>query len=120
VFEPHGDPLGQYLASLDRLVTTIPEDALVLSGHRLPFDGLHPRCRKLAAHHRQRFETILGACASGPKSAADLVPLLFRPGLSPHEMSFAFTEALAHMNNLAQQGALVWLDDGHHERVALA
>lgn len=120
VFEPHGDPLGQYIESLDRLVATIPADALVLSGHRQPFHGLHARCRELAAHHRQRFDTILGACASGPRSTADLVPLMFRPGLSPHELSFAFTEALAHMNHLAQRGDLIWLDDGQHERVALA
>lgn len=120
VFEPHGDPLGGFLTSLDRLVAQIPEDALVLSGHRLPFHGLHTRCRELAAHHDQRFHTILDACATGPKSAADLVPLMFRPGLSPHELSFAFTEALAHMNHLAQSDRLVWLDDGERQRVALA
>lgn len=119
VFEPHGDPLGRFLDSLGRLQAEIPADALVLSGHRMPFHGLHERCAELAGHHRQRFDIILDACASGPKAAADLVPLMFRPGLSPHELSFAFTEALAHMSHLAHTGRLVWLDDGARERVAL-
>src|SRR5260370_4042166 len=41
--DPDGDPLGIYLRSLEKLKATLPEDALVLPGHNLPFVGLHAR-----------------------------------------------------------------------------
>lgn len=107
-FEPEGDPLGGFLTSLERLIRDLPEDAKVLSGHRQPFTGLHDRCRDLMAHHEERLELIVEACRAGPQSASDLHPHLYHRELSPHEMSFAFTETLAHMNLLIRRGALAW------------
>ena len=51
---------------------------------------------------------IAAACRAGPKAAADLVPVLFRRPLDPHQMSFAFSEVLAHVNYMLREDELVW------------
>lgn len=107
-FEPTGDPLGDFLASLMALRKRAAPATLVLSGHRLPFVGLHERCIALAAHHDERCAMIHDACAAGPKSANDLVPVLFHRPLGPHELSFAFSEVLAHLNHMVARGELAW------------
>jgi len=99
--EPDGDPLGLYLRSLDKLKRLLPEDALVLPGHNLPFVGLHKRADELAAHHEARCRAIIEACSNAPQTVADLVPVIFgRPIDDPHQLVFAFGEALAHVNFL--------------------
>ncbi|MGH7098037.1 MAG: MBL fold metallo-hydrolase [Stellaceae bacterium] len=103
--EPEGDPLARYLASLTRLRAAVPDEVLVLPSHNLPFRGLHRRIAELAAHHAARCAEILAACAQ-PQSARELVPLLFRRPLDPHQMGFALGEALAHLHYLAAQGEL--------------
>jgi glyoxylase-like metal-dependent hydrolase (beta-lactamase superfamily II) len=118
---PKGDPLGRYLRSLAEIKQRIPADALVLPGHQLPFRGLHTRADELIAHHEKRCLMIAQACREAPRSAAELVPVLFTRQLDPHQMSFAFSETLAHVNYMLRRGELVWGDasDGV-ERVAAA
>ncbi|SEP72538.1 MBL fold metallo-hydrolase [Thalassovita taeanensis] len=110
--EPHGNPLGGFLTSLRSLAAELPDDVLVLAGHRLPFYGLHQRCAELIAHHEERCAEIAQACANGPMSANDLVPVLFPRPLDPHELSFAFSEVLAHLNYMVAEGALTWISEG--------
>jgi glyoxylase-like metal-dependent hydrolase (beta-lactamase superfamily II) len=107
--DPNGDPLGLYLRSLGELETRLPDDVLVLPGHHRPFLGLHTRAQELAAHHAYRCNAIQEA-AREPKSAAELLPAIFRHALDPHEMSFAFSEVLAHINYMLRQGELVWAE----------
>ncbi len=109
--EPHANPLGDYLASLGQIRASVPEDALVLSGHHRPFGGLHRRCDELAEHHVERCDLIEQACAGAPKSTNDLVPVLFSGKLDAHETSFAFSEALAHANYMVEQGRLRWIEE---------
>lgn len=109
--DPDGDPLGIYLRSLDQLKATLPADTLVLPGHNLPFLGLHTRVEELKAHHASRCEAILSACQKAPRSVVDLVPVVFgRTIEDPHQMSFAFSEALAHANYLTRLGRLTSLE----------
>jgi len=103
--EPDGNPLARYLASLAKIRAAVPPEVLVLPSHNLPFFGLHARIDALAAHHQARCEEILTACAT-PKSAVDLLPLLFRRPLDQHQTAFALGEALAHLHYLRGQGAL--------------
>jgi glyoxylase-like metal-dependent hydrolase (beta-lactamase superfamily II) len=113
--DPEGDPLGIFLRSLADLKLRIPAETLVLPGHNLPFIGLHPRVDELTAHHQGRCAAILEACKDGPLTAAALVPVVFRrPIDDPHQMGFAFSEALAHINLLQRQGRLH--NDGHGYR----
>jgi glyoxylase-like metal-dependent hydrolase (beta-lactamase superfamily II) len=104
--DPEGDPLGYYLRSLNALRRDVPGDVLVLPGHNLPFYGLHTRIGELIAHHETRCDRLLQACRAAPKSAAELVPFVFTRTLDPHQMGFAFSEVLAHVNYMLRQGTL--------------
>jgi glyoxylase-like metal-dependent hydrolase (beta-lactamase superfamily II) len=104
---PNGDPLGAYLRSLAGLKQRLPEDVLALPGHNLPFAGLPTRIDELIAHHQMRCEAILEAVGKGSTSAIELVPVVFgRMIEDPHQMSFAFGEALAHVNYLVRRKEL--------------
>ena len=101
---PYDDPLRLYLDSLARF-RPLPADALVLPSHGLPFRGLHARLDALRAHHDERLAETLDALGE-PRSAADLLPVLFRRQLDTHQMSFAIGEALAHLSYLEAAGSV--------------
>jgi glyoxylase-like metal-dependent hydrolase (beta-lactamase superfamily II) len=109
--EPEANPLGAYLGSLAALRHAIPADALVLPGHHVPFTGLHVRVDELAAHHAERCGMIADACAVAPRSAAELVPVIFKRSLDAHQTSFAFSEVVAHVNYMRDRGELVQFAD---------
>ena len=101
---PLDDPLRLYLDSLARF-RPLPANALVLPSHGLPFRGLHARLDALRAHHAARLAETLDALAE-PRSAAELIPVLFRRALDTHQLSFAIGEALAHLNHLEAAGSI--------------
>jgi len=102
--KPESDPLKLFLRSIDRF-TELPADTLVLPSHGLPFRGAHHRVQMLHDHHRDRLAEVLDAC-SQPRSATDLLPLLFRRTLDSHQTFFAMGESIAHLNYLWLQGKL--------------
>jgi glyoxylase-like metal-dependent hydrolase (beta-lactamase superfamily II) len=102
--KPESDPLRLFLQSLDRF-TELPADTLVLPSHGLPFRGAHHRVQMLHEHHRDRLAEVLEACSES-RSAADLLPLLFRRTLDTHQTFFAMGESIAHLNYLWLQAKL--------------
>lgn len=103
---PRLDALQLYLDSIERLAE-LPDDTLVLPSHGRPFRGIAARVAELHAHHAARCADLLAACADGPRSAADLLEVLFgRPIDDPHQTLFAMGEAIAHLNHLERQGRL--------------
>lgn len=102
--EPDADPLGDFLGSLDKLAK-LPLDTLVLPSHGLPFRGLRDRVAALKAHHADRLAEARAACRQ-PKTAVDMVPVLFRRALDAHQQGFALGETLAHLNHLLVLGDL--------------
>jgi glyoxylase-like metal-dependent hydrolase (beta-lactamase superfamily II) len=102
--EPDADPLGEYLASLAELRTSIPDDVLVLPGHHVPFFGLHTRISQLQEHHAMRCDMIAEATRQAPRTASDLVPVLFKRKMDAHQTGFAFGETVAHVNYMIAQG----------------
>jgi glyoxylase-like metal-dependent hydrolase (beta-lactamase superfamily II) len=107
--EPEGNPLQLYLDSLDKF-GDLPADTLVLPAHGRPFRGLHTRIEQLRAHHAARLEEVVEACAT-PRSALDIVPIMFRRQLDAHQLSFAIGEALAHLHMLWFGGRLARVTD---------
>ena len=103
--EPEGNPLKLFLDSIERYATLLPADTLVLPSHGLPFRGMRERIAQLHEHHRLRLEEVVVACVS-PKSAADILPTLFRRALDTHQMFFAMGEAMAHLHLLHEDGRL--------------
>ena len=109
--DPQGDPLGIYMRSLRLLKDRLAEDSFVLPGHHLPFLGLHQRADELLQHHEARCEAILLACRQEARTAAELVPVVFGRRIEdPHQMGFAFSEALAHINYLERAQRLDFRD----------
>lgn len=109
--EPEADPLRLYLDSLDAL-HDLPDDTLVLPAHGRPFRGLQRRIQQLKDHHVERLAELEAAIAGGPKTAAELLPVLFKRPLDLHQTTFAMGEAIAHLNYLWLQGRLRRQDDG--------
>jgi glyoxylase-like metal-dependent hydrolase (beta-lactamase superfamily II) len=105
--EPDQNSLGEYLASLASLTTTLPYDVMVLPGHGVPFYGLKTRIKQLADHHEERCRLIADACRETPKTSAELVPVVFhKHALDPHQMGFAAGELIAHVNYMLVEGRL--------------
>jgi glyoxylase-like metal-dependent hydrolase (beta-lactamase superfamily II) len=117
--QPNGNPLKLYLDSLGRF-RPLPEETLVLPSHGLPFRGLHARLDYLQHHHDERLSETIDALAE-PKTAHDLVPVLFRRQLDAHQLGFAIGETVAHLHYLearSQAARLVGRDGVHRFRKA--
>ena len=109
--DPIGDPLGLYLRSLNDAANAICRRT------RWCCPAISCRstdCTSAAtssiAHHETRCAAIDDACRAAPRSAAELVPVIFHRPLDPHQMSFAFSEVLAHVNYMVREGRLVWTE----------
>lgn len=96
--EPDGNPLKLFLDSLARY-GTLPSDTLVLPSHGRVFHGLHPRVRELDVHHDQRLGELTSDCGE-PRTAEELIEVLFRRALDAHQIFFALGETVAHLNFL--------------------
>jgi len=97
-----GNPLAQFLASLDRLAEL--DVALALPGHGPPITRFHERLEELRIHHAERLtamERAVGAGATAYEVCTAVFPL---QELTSHQMRFAMAETLAHLEYLAAQG----------------
>lgn len=103
VTEPDADPLGEWLASIDRLLT-LPADLLVCPAHGEPFRGLHTRLIALRDEHRGRLDRLAEAAADKPMRVLDAFPMLFRRNLTDEHQDLATGEALAHFRRLEVEG----------------
>jgi glyoxylase-like metal-dependent hydrolase (beta-lactamase superfamily II) len=111
LYEPMGDPLRDWLASLDSL-TALPEDILVLPSHGEPFTGLHARLAALRDGHHAQLDALARFLAE-PRRVVDCFPSLFRRTIGDDDLSLATGEALAHLRRLERAGrAVVELRDG--------
>ncbi|CAN7709100.1 MBL fold metallo-hydrolase [Aminobacter sp. LjRoot7] len=98
--DPEGNPLSYYLDSLEMLRREVPDSALVLPGHDIPFHGLHARAQALRLHHESRCAAIVAACRHRRLSARELVPHTFLREFDHRQIGFALTETIAHVNLL--------------------
>ena len=103
---PDANPLGDFLRSLRQLKTEVPDEALVLPGHRTPFFGLHTRIDELQRHHESRCAAVLAGCRNRALSGLDLIPVVFERTFGCDVIGSAIGEAVAHANYLLAQGEL--------------
>jgi glyoxylase-like metal-dependent hydrolase (beta-lactamase superfamily II) len=102
--EPEANPVTQFVDSIQRF-NPLPDNALVLPSHGRPFRKLHRRVEQLREHHDARLAEVLVYCTT-PRTAADVVPIMFKRPLDTHQLFFAFGEALAHLHALWYAGSL--------------
>jgi glyoxylase-like metal-dependent hydrolase (beta-lactamase superfamily II) len=101
--DPQGDPLRLFLDSIARY-RELPRDVLVLPSHGKPFHGAHERVAQLEAHHKNRLEELSAELRRQPRSAGELLGVLFRRPLDLHQTFFAMGEAIAHLHYLYYAG----------------
>jgi glyoxylase-like metal-dependent hydrolase (beta-lactamase superfamily II) len=100
--DPEGDPLRLFLESIARY-RELPADVLVLPSHGKPFRGAHQRVKELEQHHQDRFSDLMTSLQE-PRSAGELLGVLFKRPLDAHQTFFAMGEAIAHLHYLYYAG----------------
>ena len=77
--EPHADPLGDWLDSLDSF-GHLDAGLRVLPAHNEPFEGLHARLEQLRDDHMEKLGKLEAFCTE-PRTVFETFPVLFRrPG----------------------------------------
>jgi glyoxylase-like metal-dependent hydrolase (beta-lactamase superfamily II) len=110
--EADADPLGDWLASLERMKAVFPDDVLVLPSHGEPFRGVQARLDALIRGHRaslKRLERSLGT----PRRAVDVFAALFARPVGDGVRGMATGESIAHLNYLLRRGRVVRERDEH-------
>jgi len=100
--ESRPDPLGDYLASLER--TAGLDLRIVYPGHGEPIDDPAARAREIVEHHRERLDVVEAAIAGDPQSGYAVSNAVFGAELSPQQRRFAVAEALSHLERLVREG----------------
>ena len=105
------DPLGDYLASLDRVLGL--EVDLVLPGHRGVIEDCGGRIKEIRSHHQARLDEVLAALAVGSRTVYEVASELTWDIAAPTwdtfpviQKWFAVGEAAAHLRHLEGLGAV--------------
>ncbi len=101
--EPDADPLGDWMASLDRLGGLLTDRTLVLPGHGELFRGAPARLTALKRGHEvalKRLERTLRK----PTRVIDAFPAVFGRMVGDEALSMATGEAQAHLNHMERRG----------------
>lgn len=117
--EPRGNPLAEWLASLDKL-ETLDAGLRVLPAHNEPFERLHVRTEQLRADHMKKLDALDTLLADGPRTAFECFGTLFGRPIKPDEIMMATGEALAHLHWLEREGRAQRLADAEVDRFARA
>jgi glyoxylase-like metal-dependent hydrolase (beta-lactamase superfamily II) len=96
------DPLGDYLAALDRTIELDPDVAL--PGHGELIERPAERAREIKEHHRLRLEETASALGDEPRSGYELSLSVFGADLKPAARRFAVAETLSHVERLVREG----------------
>jgi glyoxylase-like metal-dependent hydrolase (beta-lactamase superfamily II) len=99
--ESRPDPLGDYLASLER--TAALDLRIVFPGHGEPIENPSERAREIIEHHRERLDVVVAAIPE-PRSGFEVSNAVFGADLLPQQRRFAVAEALSHLERLVREG----------------
>ena len=100
--ESRPDPLGDYLASLERTIELAPRVAY--GGHGDPVEDPSTRAREIVEHHRRRLDEVAAALGDEPRSGYELSHAVFGSSLAPVQRRFAVAETLSHAERLVREG----------------
>jgi glyoxylase-like metal-dependent hydrolase (beta-lactamase superfamily II) len=100
--ESRPDPLGDYLASLERTIEIAPR--IVYPGHGDPIDDPVGRAQELIDHHAARLEETRAALTLEPQTGYAVSLAVFGAALGPTQRRFAVAETLSHLEYLVRRG----------------
>jgi glyoxylase-like metal-dependent hydrolase (beta-lactamase superfamily II) len=101
------DPLGDYLASLQRLRGLAVKR--VLPAHEYDFEDLDARLSGLEVHHEERLQEVIDAMAAGATTGYEVArgikwSIGHFDGFEPMTRRAAMTETMAHLEHLMREG----------------
>jgi glyoxylase-like metal-dependent hydrolase (beta-lactamase superfamily II) len=99
--ESRPDPLGDYIASLERTIELAPR--IVYPGHGEPLQDAPARARELIEHHRTRLDDTAAGLSKRPRTAYEVSLALFGRELSPTQRRFGVAETLSHLERLVRE-----------------
>ncbi|MCI0778169.1 MAG: MBL fold metallo-hydrolase [Chloroflexi bacterium] len=107
--QQQGNPLGDYLASLERLMPLEVEE--VLPAHEYSFPDLQGRLREIIDHHDTRLDEMLAIVGDDGATAYDVASaIVWTTGtfdsFSHWTRRAAISETLAHLEYMVYQGRL--------------
>lgn len=108
-----GDPLGDFLDSLDKVERL--DAQIVLPGHGRPFAEGAERARVTARHHERRLGAILQVIRRDACTADQITEEIFSGALLNFRRRLALGEALAHIHYLRLRGEIERIErDGRY------
>jgi glyoxylase-like metal-dependent hydrolase (beta-lactamase superfamily II) len=102
--EEVGDPLGDYIASLHKLLTL--GIGLTYPAHGTLIDRGDERAHQILLHHDRRLRDMADLVAEADTTAWTVVTKSFRPNLSPTDARLAFLETISHLEHLRLRGRI--------------
>jgi glyoxylase-like metal-dependent hydrolase (beta-lactamase superfamily II) len=102
--EDLGDPLGDYLSSLRKLLAIGVE--LTYPAHGTLIDQGDERARQILLHHDRRLLDMAQLVRERDSTAWEVMLKSFRPNLTPLESRLAFLETVSHLEHLEMTGRL--------------
>jgi hypothetical protein len=66
---------------------------------------LHARLKHLLSHHGDHLRALEAACVE-PRTAVELLPVIFKRALGAEQFSLAIGELIAHLHHLMAEGRL--------------
>jgi glyoxylase-like metal-dependent hydrolase (beta-lactamase superfamily II) len=100
--ESRPDPLGDYLASLQRTIELAPR--VVYPGHGEPIHDAAARAQQLIAHHHARLDETSAVLRGKRLTPYEISMSLFGDDLPPTQRRFAVAETLSHLERLVREG----------------
>lgn len=97
-----GDPLGDYLASLRKLIAM--EIGVTYPAHGTLIDQGDERARQILLHHDRRLRDMTDLVRSAETTAWNVMIQSFRPNLDPVGARLAFLETISHLEYLRIRG----------------
>ena len=102
------NPLGDFLASLDKLEPYDVDE--VLPAHEYRFFDLQARLEELRRHHRERFAEVIAVLRRGPHSAWDIASAMrwsrSWDDIAGYMRRAAVAEAMSHLQALRIDGVV--------------
>ncbi|HEX6145358.1 MAG TPA: MBL fold metallo-hydrolase [Acidimicrobiia bacterium] len=102
--EDLGDPLGDYMSSLRKLLAIGIE--LTYPAHGTLVDQGDDRARQILLHHDRRLLDMARLVRERDSTAWEVMLESFRPNLTPLESRLAFLETVSHLEHLKITGRL--------------
>ncbi len=93
-----GDPLGDYLDSLRRLIAL--EISRTYPAHGTLIDQGDERARQILLHHDRRLRDMTDLVRTAETTAWNVMTQSFRPNLDPVGARLAFLETVSHLEHL--------------------